>query len=168
MKIAIRCFLLLLLLSSCCFSSPISLSDNVVFTSQPSIRRNLLQAAKPCPVNLESMNYTIITSSCKGPKYSANICCQALKDFACPFTSELDDLSNDCSTVMFSYINRYGNYPPGLFSSLCHGDNVGLPCDAVPPGVGRGGVTDDSNHTPTICNPSSLLILTTGFLILFF
>ncbi|KAI3703115.1 hypothetical protein L6452_28871 [Arctium lappa] len=164
MRIAIHC-LLLLLASSCSFSSPISFSDNV-FTSQPSIGRNLLQADKPCPLSLETMNYTIITSRCKGPKYPANICCQAFKDFACPYANELNDLSNECATVMFSYINRYGNYPPGIFSSLCHGDNVGLACDAVPPGAGQGGVTDDSNNSLITSNPFSLIILTTGFLIL--
>nr|ADE76088.1 unknown [Picea sitchensis] len=34
---------------------------------------------------------------------------------------------------MFSYINVYGKYPPGLFSSFCQGDKNGLPCEAEVP-----------------------------------
>lgn len=100
------------------------------------------------------MNYTVITSRCKGPNYPANLCCQALKEFACPYANELNDMSNDCSTVMFSYINLYGNYPPGVFSNLCHGDDLGLVCDSVPPGpaeIGPGG-TADSNDGSIVCD----------------
>ncbi|KAI3496758.1 hypothetical protein L1887_39133 [Cichorium endivia] len=147
MRITILSFLLLL-------PSPFSLSDNVS-TSQPSIARNLLQAKKPCPVSFEFMNYTTITSRCKGPKYPPTICCQAFKDFACPYADELNDLSNECSTEMFSYINLYGKYPAGIFSNLCHDTKDGLVCDAVPP--------QESNDSPIICN--SLIILTTGFLV---
>ncbi|KAL0886890.1 hypothetical protein Bca101_010873 [Brassica carinata] len=81
----------------------------------------------PCPVNFEFMNYTIITSQCKGPKYPPKKCCAAFKEFACPYADELNDLSNDCATTMFSYINLYGKYPPGLFANSCQAKG-GLKC----------------------------------------
>lgn len=87
-----------------------------------------------CPVNFENQNYTIITSKCKGPNYPPKICCDALKEFACPFADEVSDLKTDCATTMFSYINIYGKYPPGLFASQCREQKEGLKCaDAEPP-----------------------------------
>ncbi|KAM0070661.1 putative GPI-anchored protein LORELEI [Helianthus debilis subsp. tardiflorus] len=114
------------------------------------------------------MNYTIITSRCRGPRYPADLCCPAFKEFACPYSRELNDLSNDCSTIMFSYINHYGNYPPGVFSSLCHDDDVGLVCDSVPPGPATGGVADDSGVGRIIGNGYLQLVLTIGFQVLLF
>lgn len=83
-----------------------------------------------CPVNFEVANYTIITSKCKGPKYTANLCCSALAEFACPYAKYLNDLTNNCASTMFTYINLYGKYPPGLFSTLCigKGRKGGLQC----------------------------------------
>ncbi|CDY17399.1 BnaA10g10330D [Brassica napus] len=86
-----------------------------------------------CPVNFEFMNYTIITSLCKGPKFPAKECCGAFKDFACPYADDLNDLSNDCATTMFSYINLYGKYPPGLFANQCQEGKEGLECPATSP-----------------------------------
>lgn len=120
-----------------------------------------------CPVNFEFMNYTIITSRCKGPQYPANLCCQAFKDFACPYSEDLNDLSNECSSTMFSYINLYGNYPPGLFSSLCHDDKVGLICPALAPGTGRNSVGADSNSGYKIPSPV-ILTLVVGYLMILF
>ncbi|CAN7067030.1 unnamed protein product [Brassica rapa subsp. trilocularis] len=89
--------------------------------------------ATACPVNFEFMNYTIITSLCKGPKFPAKECCGAFKDFACPYADDLNDLSNDCATTMFSYINLYGKYPPGLFANQCQEGKEGLECPATSP-----------------------------------
>ncbi|KAL8046219.1 hypothetical protein ABFX02_08G163700 [Erythranthe guttata] len=86
----------------------------------------------PCPVNFENENYTIITSKCKEP-YPVQPCCSSFKQFACPFVDYLDELSNDCAEIMFGYINSHGNYPPGLFSSLCREGKEGLPCPDPPP-----------------------------------
>jgi hypothetical protein len=41
---------------------------------------------------------------------------------------DINDDSNDCASTMFSYINLYGKYPPGLFASECKGDKKGLAC----------------------------------------
>ncbi|XP_052207284.1 GPI-anchored protein LLG1 isoform X6 [Diospyros lotus] len=127
---------LLVLFSLACFYVSASASTFIsgdVFGDQVSIGRNLLQAKKACPVNFEFLNYTIITSKCKGPRYPADMCCAALAEFACPYADELNDLSNDCASTMFSYINLYGKYPPGLFANECKGDKKGLPCPASSP-----------------------------------
>ncbi|KAK4278208.1 hypothetical protein QN277_016085 [Acacia crassicarpa] len=86
-----------------------------------------------CPVNFEVSNYTIITSKCKAPKYPASKCCAAFKEFACPYARVLNDLTNDCASTMFKYINLYGKYPPGLFATKCREGKGGLVCPATPP-----------------------------------
>ncbi|WZZ89722.1 GPI-anchored protein LLG1-like [Brassica napus] len=115
------------------FSSSSFISDGVFEPQNLAIGRNLLQTKKACPVNFEFMNYTIITSLCKGPKFPAKECCGAFKDFACPYADDLSDLSNDCATTMFSYINLYGKYPPGLFANQCQEGKEGLECPATSP-----------------------------------
>jgi hypothetical protein len=79
-------------------------------------------------MNFEFQNYTIITSKCKGPKFPADQCCGAFKQFACPFRDYINDDSSDCSSAMFSYINLYGKYPPGLFANICREGKKGLAC----------------------------------------
>lgn len=118
----------LLLFAVVATASPF-ISDDVL-QGHGSIGRSLLQALKSCPINFEFMNYTIITSKCKGPQYSANLCCSSLKEFACPYTEQINDLTNDCASTMFSYINLYGKYPPGLFPSECREGKQGLDCSA--------------------------------------
>ncbi|KAL5207679.1 hypothetical protein ABZP36_032114 [Zizania latifolia] len=85
-----------------------------------------------CPVDFEFQNYTIITSKCKGPQFPPKLCCDAFKEFACPFTDYINDLSNDCASTMFSYINLYGKYPPGLFANQCRDGKKGLSCEGFP------------------------------------
>lgn len=115
-----------------------------------------------CPVNFEFLNYTIITSQCKGPLYLPSLCCPAFKEFACPYVDYLNDLSNDCATIMFSYINLYGKYPPGLFSSECREGKLGLACNATSPSLSA---TATGNET--IPGSSLMLaLLTMGFLLL--
>ncbi|WVZ00547.1 hypothetical protein V8G54_026616 [Vigna mungo] len=118
---------------------------------------------KGCSVNFEFLNYTIITSKCKGPQYPPKECCGAFKEFACPYADVLNDLTNECASTMFSYINLYGKYPPGLFASECHDTKRGLECPALPPSVSA----DDTSNQFLHC-PSLLLLLTTCFLILLF
>ncbi|KAL1566933.1 GPI-anchored protein LLG1-like [Salvia divinorum] len=96
--------------------------------------RTLLQIKKPCPVNIENLNYTIITSQCKGPNYPPEPCCSSLTELACPIASDLNDQTNDCDDQLFSYITTVGKYPPGLFSSICKDSERGLECHpATPP-----------------------------------
>nr|BAA34247.1 GPI-anchored protein [Vigna radiata] len=155
-------FLLLFWALSVSSLTPTFLSDHV-FDSQAHAGRNLLQAKKGCSVNFEFLNYTIITSKCKGPQYPPKECCGAFKEFACPYADVLNDLTNECASTMFSYINLYGKYPPGLFASECHDTKRGLECPALPPSVSA----DDTSNQFLHC-PSLLLLLTTCFLILLF
>ncbi|KAL1820878.1 hypothetical protein ACET3Z_015747 [Daucus carota] len=138
------------------------ISDDI-FESHASIGRNLLQAKKACPVDFENKNYTIITSQCKGPNYQPKPCCDSLKEFACPYTDELDDLSNSCSDTMFSYITTKGNYPAGLFSSFCREGKEGLDCSSyTPPDSAK-----DASGSNT-WNQFQLLMLTACLVVSFF
>ncbi|KAF8043299.1 hypothetical protein BT93_A1592 [Corymbia citriodora subsp. variegata] len=119
-------FFLLIGVASCSF-----IHDGI-FESREAAGRSLLQAKKSCSVDFENQNYTILTSQCKGPQYSAKLCCQAFKEFACPFIDQINDLTTDCASTMFSYINLYGKYPPGLFANECKEGKEGLDCTAVP------------------------------------
>lgn len=94
------------------------------------------------------MNYTVITSRCKGPKYPAKECCSSFKDFACPYAEQINDLSSECANTMFSYINIYGNYPPGIFSNECREGKEGLECPAMPPNS----AADLNAATTTACS----------------
>ncbi|KAK9156462.1 hypothetical protein Sjap_003942 [Stephania japonica] len=115
-----------------------------------------------CPVSFEFLNYTIITSQCKGPKYPPNLCCGAFKEFAWPYADQINDVSNDCASTMFSYINLYGKYPPGLFASECREGKLGLECPALSPGQ----VANDSNHAWILSKTLSSLMLPLAFSLL--
>lgn len=116
-----------------------------------------------CPVNFEFQNYTILTSKCKGPLYLSKLCCPALKDFACQFADDINDLSTDCASTMFSYINLYGKYPPGLFSSECREGKLGLECPALPPSASQ---SDKSKGCRIVSKPFRGMILIAAFLVL--
>ncbi|KAI4307540.1 hypothetical protein L6164_030716 [Bauhinia variegata] len=111
------------------YSFPPTFISDAVLDSQQHIGRSLLQAKKGCPVNFEFLNYTIITSKCKGPHY----------------------------------INLYGKYPPGLFASECREGKEGLECPALPPSTSTNDTANQIMHCPSL-----LLMLTAGFLVLFF
>ncbi|XP_011095640.1 GPI-anchored protein LLG1-like [Sesamum indicum] len=160
------CLILVVCLSlSTALSASTFISDGIFGPSVLSERR-LLQAKKPCPVNFEFQNYTIITSRCKGPQYPPKLCCPALKDFACPFADEINDVTNDCASTMFSYINLYGKYPPGLFASECREGKLGLECPAPPPGESEKATTNNNSGSQMICSLLPVLMLTTASLLL--
>ncbi|KAG5550902.1 hypothetical protein RHGRI_009366 [Rhododendron griersonianum] len=135
------------------------ISDDV-FVDRASFGRNLLQTKNPCPVNFEFLNYTIITSQCKGPLYLPTLCCGAFTEFACPYADDLNDLTNNCATTMFSYINIYGKYPPGLFASECKDGKQGLACN------GTSASAPASGSQIISIPPPLLVLLSTGFLVL--
>lgn len=105
--------------------------SNEVFEPHASISRSLLQQKTTCPVDFENMNYTVITSQCKGPNYSAERCCPPLKQLLCPVKDQVNDLKSNCADTFFSYVNLYGKYPPGLFAALCKEGEQGLDCEGV-------------------------------------
>ena len=120
----------------------------------------LSENSADCTVDFENQNYTILTSQCKGPQYPPKLCCEAFKQFACPFANEINDVTTNCALTMFSYINLFGKYPPGLFASECKEGKQGLDCSqvAAPP-------PSDSGQVATL--PSLLLITTASFLLFF-
>ncbi|KAK7263657.1 hypothetical protein RJT34_31251 [Clitoria ternatea] len=149
------CFLLATLASASPF-----LSDKI-FESREYTGRALLQAKKACPVDFENQNYTILTSQCKGPQYPPKLCCNAFKQFACPFADDINDMTTDCASVMFSYINIYGKYPPGLFANECKEDKNGLDCANVKPS----NASSDPSNTFHVPPPHSINLATfVGFL----
>ncbi|XP_021717313.1 GPI-anchored protein LLG1-like [Chenopodium quinoa] len=153
-------FLLLFSLASSSFIS------DAIFESHRSTGRSLLQTQKNCPINFEGQNYSIITDKCKGPKYPADICCKAFKEFACPFADDLNDLTNNCASTMFSYINLFGKYPPGIFANECKEGKNGLECDEkLTKAVSKDSKTN-SAHTANILSPV-VVILTTSLVFLF-
>ncbi|KNA15486.1 hypothetical protein SOVF_097890 [Spinacia oleracea] len=110
-----------------------------------------------CPVDFQHLNYTIITSRCKGPKYPANICCEAFNDLACPYGPTLNDITNNCATTMFSYINLYGKYPPGLFANICRDSKRGLECTAAQ--TSKSSHATASSSTIAAATPTIVLLL---------
>lgn len=157
-----HCFFGTFLLFSCSIlagvSASASLSDGI-FVNQALTGRNLLQAKKPCPISFEFQNYTVVTSQCKGPQYPAKQCCAALTQFACPYSDYVNDLTTDCASTMFSYINLHGKYPPGLFASECKGDKKGLPCPDE-------GLSDsaNANNSQMSCRLSPILMIATALM----
>lgn len=112
-----------------------------------------------CPISFEFQNYTVVTSQCRGPQYPAKQCCEALTEFACPFVDFLNDLSNDCASTMFSYINLHGKYPPGLFASECKGDKNGLACPDLAPSESA-----NANNSQMSCRLSPMLMIATSLI----
>ena len=151
-------FLLMDVYATSVFASTF-ISDSI-FESRASTARTLLQTTKGCPVNFEFLNYTIITSQCKGPQYPPDRCCGSFKEFACPYADVLNDLTNDCASTMFSYINLYGKYPPGLFANECRDSKRGLECAVAPSAH-----LDDKSGSQTIHNAPLLLSFISGFAI---
>ncbi|XP_047973408.1 GPI-anchored protein LLG1-like [Salvia hispanica] len=121
-----------LLILAAPLSCSVLISDAVV-GHQVGNGRSLLQISKPCPVDIEHLNYTILTSKCKGPDYPPDQCCSAYKELACPIVDQLNDGSNDCAEKLFSYIPTVGQYPAFLFSSICRDGKDGLYCSLPPP-----------------------------------
>ncbi|XP_045818166.1 GPI-anchored protein LLG3-like [Trifolium pratense] len=140
------------LLATLVSSSPF-ISDDI-FEYSATNGRVLLQAKKACSVDFENQNYTILTSQCKGPQYPPKVCCDAFKQFACPFSEQINDMTTDCATVMFSYINIYGKYPPGLFANECKEGKEGLDCSNVT-------ITNSSNPSSSVhvAVPHSMLLV---------
>ncbi|KAK9676812.1 hypothetical protein RND81_11G102700 [Saponaria officinalis] len=132
--------------------------SDTVFETRQSNSRSLLQTKKNCQVDFENQNYTILTSQCKGPRYSADTCCKAFKQFACPFADEISDQSTNCADTVFSYVNLYGSYPPGTFSNLCKGDNVGLTCDDGSPSD-----SNSNSKKSSACSVNVRSPITVGF-----
>ncbi|XP_044354193.1 GPI-anchored protein LLG1 [Triticum aestivum] len=117
------------------------LSDSLFQGSTGSTGRSLLQTKNDCPMSFETQNYTILTNKCKRPQYPPTECCDAFKEFACPFAAYINNQSTNCADTMFSYIDFHG-YPKGLFADECLKGKEGVSCEGIPAvdtGVPSGG-----------------------------
>nr|GMC72804.1 GPI-anchored protein LLG1 [Ipomoea batatas] len=152
------CFVLLLFSLLLGFATP-SYIKYEVLENPGRTGRFLLQQKRDCPLDMENLNYTIVTSQCKGPHYTAKVCCKAFKEFACQYRDELNKDNNNCPIIMFNYLHLYGKYPPGLFGNLCKEGKQGLDCKDV--GVQQ---TED-NKTTNNAAPKPLKSSPPAFLI---
>ncbi|KAL3632287.1 hypothetical protein CASFOL_025271 [Castilleja foliolosa] len=136
-----------------CFASANYISYEVLEPHRL-VGRALLQQKSTCTVDFENMNYTVITSQCKGPNYTPERCCEPLKQLVCPIKDEFNDLKTNCADTFFSYVNLYGKYPPGLFAALCKEGEQGLDCagvpDPPPPSSNQSGALRASAYTSTL------------------
>jgi hypothetical protein len=119
-----------------------------------------------CNVDFESKNYTILTSRCKGPRFPPLACCNALKDFACTYADAINDMTADCTAIVFSYMDLYGGYPPGLLANMCSEGKLGLNCTNVKEEVVE--KTQQSNRVNIAATQSTLLMISATLLILLF
>ncbi|GAA0166810.1 hypothetical protein LIER_21881 [Lithospermum erythrorhizon] len=143
--------------SSSSTSALVSGGSDGIFQWSPSTGRSILQAKTDCPINIELLNYTILTSQCKIP-YDPQPCCAALAELACPHVNLLNDSKNKCSDTLYSYLDRGLGYPPGLFSNTCTPTKEGIPCPAPPPTVAA--------NAQRLSNPPQVLLLTSLYLLL--
>ncbi|XP_073029903.1 GPI-anchored protein LLG1-like [Primulina eburnea] len=123
-------FCIFFIVAGLAFASSSYISNEVV-EPHGSMGRSLLQQKTTCSVDFEKMNYSVITSQCKGPNYTPERCCMPLKVLLCPVKDQVNDLKSNCADTFFSYVNLYGKYPPGLFASLCKEGEQGLDCQSV-------------------------------------
>ncbi|KAI3465756.1 hypothetical protein Pfo_022419 [Paulownia fortunei] len=134
--------------------------SNEVLEPHGSIGRSLLQQKSTCSVDFENMNYTVITSQCKGPNYSPERCCTPLKELLCPIKDQVNDLKSNCADTFFSYVNLYGKYPPGLFAALCREGEQGLDCkDVVQQPKQQNGDLPAGAHSPLLMLFAGLMTL---------
>ncbi|KAL8267278.1 hypothetical protein R6Q59_004622 [Mikania micrantha] len=116
----------LLIASASAHSSSILLEE--MLESHVASRNSRFRPPKPCPVDFEHKNYTLLTRTCRRP-YKAEPCCIALQKIACPHMKDVNDMSTDCAISMFDSISYQGNYPPGLFLMLCSEGKRGMKCE---------------------------------------
>ncbi|XP_019192935.1 PREDICTED: GPI-anchored protein LLG2-like isoform X2 [Ipomoea nil] len=94
--------------------------------------RSLLSRAPnntDCPFDVSKMNYTIVTSQCKGePEYTVKLCCPPFKELTCKYRDDLNAVDkNTCAVQMWNHLHNHG-YPSGLFEGLCKEGKQGLDC----------------------------------------
>ncbi|XP_019192934.1 PREDICTED: GPI-anchored protein LLG2-like isoform X1 [Ipomoea nil] len=161
------CFLLLLFSLLLGFATPTYIKYEVL-QNPGRTGRSLLQQKRDCPLDMENMNYTIVTSQCKGPHYTAKVCCRAFKELSCQYRDVLNTDTNNCPVIMFNYLHLYGKYPPGLFSNLCKEGKHGLDCKDID--VAQQSVVDKpvnaTGEALQPCRPAFLVPLFLGWLLL--
>ncbi|KAK4420090.1 GPI-anchored protein LLG3 [Sesamum alatum] len=92
--------------------------------------RSLQQETSTCKA-VDNLNYTLMTSQCKGPHYTPEACCRPLKQLLCPIAKLFNDLTSPCGRIFFCNVDYYGKYPPSLFARICKEGPVGLDCQKI-------------------------------------
>ncbi|CAM6095507.1 unnamed protein product [Calypogeia fissa] len=79
--------------------------------------RGLLQSGTvgDCPYDFSTMDYSTVTSVCKGPSYDASVCCAPFTKLACNYKPQINDFNSLCPIYFMSYLNVAGSYPDGVF-----------------------------------------------------
>ncbi|OEL29102.1 hypothetical protein BAE44_0009879 [Dichanthelium oligosanthes] len=82
-----------------------------------------------CPVRFDrERGVGRVIRNCRGMP-SAERCCGAFKNLACPYSDLINDNSeNGCASAMFWEITVRGRLRPGLFSQLCAEGSFGMQC----------------------------------------
>jgi hypothetical protein len=92
--------------------------------------------------------------------------CNALKDFACTYADAINGMTVDCFTIMFSYINFFGDYPPSLLANMCNEGKLTLNCTNIKEATQK---TQKSNGVLNIAATQfTSLMITAGLLVLLF
>ncbi|XP_039071622.1 GPI-anchored protein LLG3-like [Hibiscus syriacus] len=110
------------------FASSSTHISHRVLQAQKTDMRGVPEFSIPCKHDFKNMNYTIITSKCKGPESSKKDCCDALLAFACPIADIINDDKTDCAALMFCTIRQHGDYPPSMFINMCKNGTHALNC----------------------------------------
>ncbi|KAL0340548.1 UNVERIFIED_CONTAM: GPI-anchored protein LLG1, partial [Sesamum radiatum] len=95
------------------------------------VGRSLRQQPQKTCKAVENLNYSLLTSQCKGPNYTVQRCCVPLKQLICPILHQFNDLSTPCAEMFFCNANYLGRFPLGLFSRLCIEGKEGLDCRKI-------------------------------------
>ncbi|KAL2630585.1 hypothetical protein R1flu_015271 [Riccia fluitans] len=153
-------FLLLLCLvgsSLSHFSNAEFLEDETAFqvaSEDSGVGRQLLQTLTPCPIQYAFFNFSPVLDACPNSTnisvvgtFNAKTCCQSLCKVLGSNGSFINDLTTDCSSQFFTYLNLAGNYSQGFFASICTDPNSpkGIYCppevtgDTPPPPGNSGG-----------------------------
>ena len=70
-----------------------------------------------------------IEATCRGQEVPKPECCKAFKDFACPYSTLLDNLTNGCALELLMKVRSFCNVPREFFAA-CGDSDVGLTCPA--------------------------------------
>jgi hypothetical protein len=86
-----------------------------------------------------------------------------LKDFACTYADAINGMTADCFTIMFSYINFFGDYPPSLLANMCNEGKLTLNCTNIKEATEK---AQKSNGMNIAATQSTLLMITAGLSVL--
>jgi hypothetical protein len=68
-----------------------------------------------------------IGSKCRGQEIPKPQCCAAVKDFACPYSDLVDELTNGCNVELLDKAQTFCSVPIGYFG-FCGDSEFGISC----------------------------------------